>query len=105
MGLVDGAHQVDISKALKACANRLIGDEQEPADCTFTEPVKQPHWKDKEGKPFPVGSMLVEFPVWMIKNQPRPGNRVAFCSWNYFTKDSPLLDAGLLGPVQMRLSE
>jgi len=105
---------VDISKALKVgdnaleievtntWANRLIGDEQEPADSTFTEPIKQPHFKDKDGKPFPVGSMLVEFPDWMIKNQARPGNRVGFCSWNYFTKDSPLMESGLLGPVTLR---
>ena len=104
---------VDISKALKAganrveievtntWANRLIGDEQEPVDSTFTEPIKQPHFKDKAGNPLPVGRMLVEFPEWIMKNQPRPGNRVGFCSWNYFTKDSPLLDAGLLGPVQV----
>ena len=52
-----------------------------------------------------IDRMLVEFPEWIIKNQPRPGNRVAFCSWNYFTKDSSLLDAGLLGPVQLRVSE
>ena len=105
---------VDISKALKAganaleievtntWANRLIGDEQEPTDSTFTEPIKQPHFKDKDGKPFPVGSMLVEFPDWIMKNQARPGNRVGFCSWNYFTKDSPLMESGLLGPVTLR---
>ena len=105
---------VDISKALKVgdnaleievtntWANRLIGDEQEPTDSTFTEPIKQPHFKDKDGKPFPVGSMLVEFPDWIMKNQARPGNRVGFCSWNYFTKDSPLMESGLLGPVTLR---
>ena len=106
---------VDISQALKVganaveievtntWANRLIGDEQEPADSTYIEAEKR--WKDKEGKPLPVGRMLAEFPEWLLKNQPRPGNRVGFCSWNYFTKDSPLLDAGLLGPVQVRMSE
>ena len=105
---------VDISQALKVganaveiavtntWANRLIGDEQEPADSTFTGPIKQPHFKDKAGNPLPVGSMLVEFPEWILKGQPRPGKRVGFCAWNYFTKDSPLLESGLLGPVTVR---
>ena len=99
-----GANELEIEVS-NTWANRLIGDEQEPADSRYSEPIQQPYFKDKNGKPFPVGRMLVEFPEWMMKKQPRPGNRVGFCTWNYFTKDSPLLDAGLLGPVQVRVSE
>ena len=98
-----GANAVEIA-VTNTWANRLIGDEQEPADSTFTGPIKQPHFKDQAGKPLPVGSMLVEFPEWILKNQPRPGKRVGFCAWNYFTKDSPLLESGLLGPVSVRRS-
>ena len=39
------------------------------------------------------------------KDQPRPGKRVGFCSWNYFTKDSPLMESGLLGPVRLVQSD
>ena len=46
--------------------------------------------------------MLVEFPDWLMEGKPRPSKRIGFCTWNYFTKDSPLLPAGLLGPVVLK---
>lgn len=51
--------------------------------------------------PQSVGRMLKEFPDWLLKGKPRPGKRIGFCTWNYFTKDSPLPESGLLGPVQI----
>jgi hypothetical protein len=45
--------------------------------------------------------MLVEFPDWLIQGKLRPSKRQTFCTWNYFTKDSPLMESGLLGPVQL----
>lgn len=70
-------------------ANRLIGDEQEPADC--------------EWLPGSFGGrFLKEFPDWWLKKQARPSKgRYCFTTWNYFTKDSPLLPSGLLGPVKI----
>lgn len=73
-------------------ANRLIGDEQEERDCDF---VKAPQ---------PGGDYLVRFPDWFkkgIKNRPSKG-RKCFTDWNYFTKSSPLVPSGLLGPVKLR---
>ncbi len=65
--------------------NRLIGDEQLPQDAEF----------GKDGN-------LLRMPEWILNNQPRssPG-RYAFATWKHFTKDSPLLPSGLLGPVQI----
>jgi len=75
-------------------ANRLIGDEQEPADCKWL-----PGHIDN-------GKYLKEFPEWFLKKQPRPSkNRYCFTTWNYFTKDSPLSGPGLLGPVTIRMEE
>jgi hypothetical protein len=72
-------------------ANRLIGDEQQPADM--------------EWLPGPLGGnaqYLKEFPDWFLKKQPRPSTgRYCFTTWNYFTKDSPLIPSGLLGPVRL----
>ncbi|MCX6880339.1 MAG: hypothetical protein NTW21_42010 [Verrucomicrobia bacterium] len=71
-------------------ANRLIGDEQEPADCEWL-PGHQGN-----------GGFLKQFPDWFVKGQPRPSkNRYCFTTWNYFTKDSPLVSSELLGPVRL----
>lgn len=72
-------------------ANRLIGDEQQPADAEW-------------GKGhFGFGGPLKTFPEWFLRNLPRPSSgRFTFTTWNYYTKDSPLVASGLLGPVTLR---
>ncbi len=71
-------------------ANRLIGDEQEPPDCEWIPGY------------ISFGFSLKEFPDWFLKKQPRPSpGRYCFTTWNYFTKDSPLVSSGLLGPVRI----
>ncbi len=73
-------------------ANRLIGDEQEPADCEFVK------------APFPGGWYMSRFPDWFkggLKARPSKGRR-CFTDWKYFTKDSKLVPSGLLGPVVIR---
>ena len=76
--------------------NRLIGDEQEPPDLTWgKESVYK--WLGKE---YNIGHPLLELPDWFVKGQPRPSKgRFTFTTWNYYDKDSPLLESGLLGPV------
>jgi alpha-L-rhamnosidase len=71
-------------------ANRLIGDEQEPADSEWG--------RGHMG----FGGPLKEFPAWFLEGTPRPSKgRLTFTTWNYFTKDSPLIPSGLLGPVTL----
>jgi hypothetical protein len=94
--------RVDISSAVKAkrnkleikvtnvWANRLIGDEQQPPDCEYGKGA------------FGFGGPLKAFPEWFVTGQPRPSSgRFTFTTWNYFTKDSPLVSSGLLGPVTL----
>ena len=65
--------------------NRLIGDEFQPPDAEY----------GKDGN-------LLRWPDWLLKNEPRPSKgRYTFATWRHFTKDSPLLPSGLLGPVQI----
>lgn len=71
-------------------ANRLIGDEQYPADF---------EWGDDRGE---RGHAMKSFPDWFLKNQERPEkNRIGFSIWYYHRKDSPLQPAGLCGPVRL----
>ncbi len=67
--------------------NRLIGDEQLPPDC---------EWKGKE---------LKSWPQWLLDGKPSPTGRVTFTTWHHWTRDSTLLDSGLLGPVTIRVAE
>lgn len=71
-------------------ANRLIGDEQQPADCDWTA---APMWG---------GQVLTRIPDWVLKGKERPvEGRYCFTTWNYFSKDSQLISSGLLGPVTL----
>ncbi len=89
-GSVRGGENTLVIEFTNVWANRLIGDEQEPLDCVF------------EKAPYPVGGYLAQFPDWFVKGEARPSSgRECFVTWNYFTKDSPLVPSGLLGPIRL----
>ena len=67
--------------------NRLIGDEQLPPDVEWD------------------GKQLKEWPQWFLDGKPSPTGRLTFTTWHHWTKDSPLLQSGLLGPVTLRTAE
>ncbi len=72
-------------------ANRLIGDEQHEPDF---------EWGQDRGEDF--GRAMKAFPDWFLKGEPRPSaGRKGFVIWSYFRKDSPLQEAGLVGPVKL----
>ncbi len=87
-----GENQLEI-RVTNCWANRLIGDEQQPADSEWN--------KGDMG----FGGPLKAFPEWVLKDLPRPSKgRYTFTTWNYFTAQSPLLSSGLLGPVRVLTS-
>ena len=89
-----GKNSVEI-EVTNVWANRLIGDEQEPADCEWL----QGH---VFGPNLCGGRYLKRFPDWFVNKTPRPSKgRYCFTTWNYFTKDSQLVPSGLLGPVRL----
>ena len=67
--------------------NRLIGDEQLPPDCEWNGPA------------------IKAWPKWLLAGKPSPTGRLTFTTWHHWTKDSPLLVSGLLGPVTLRTAE
>lgn len=89
--------RMDVTKALQAdqnqleievtnlWPNRLIGDEQFPDDA---------EWE---------GRYLKTWPEWFLQGKPRPEpRRKAFSVVKHYSKESPLLPSGLLGPVTLK---
>jgi len=82
-------------------ANRLVGDQQEPDDCTW---YPDQRWGGQN-----IGAPLRAFPNWFadyVKTGNRPSQgRHTFVFWNKYKKDSPLPPSGLLGPVRLFKSD
>jgi hypothetical protein len=76
--------------------NRLIGDEQLPDDCEWATPSTA---KDPFPKSWGLG--IDHWPQWLLENKPSPTGRIAFTTWKHWSKDDPLLESGLLGPVRI----
>jgi hypothetical protein len=100
--------RVDITEALQAGANeltvnvvnlwpnRLIGDDMLPPDCDWIPPFHA-------GNPVPPthGSVLARWPQWLLEGKPSPTGHVTFAAWKLWSKEDPLMESGLLGPVQI----
>jgi hypothetical protein len=81
-----GTNKLEI-KITNLWPNRLIGDEQLPDD------------REWNGKP------LRAWPQWVLDGKPSPTGRFTFTTWHHWTKNEPLLESGLLGPVTLRVAE
>jgi hypothetical protein len=77
--------------------NRLIGDEQQPEEDKFRPGAGGSGFASLSG-----GAIEV-LPEWYRRGQPKPASpRVAFATWKHYTKESPLLESGLVGPAVLR---
>jgi len=86
-----GRNAVEV-EVVNVWANRLIGDEQEPSDVAHSDAPAADS-----------GELLLAYPDWFAKGvaaRPSKGRR-CFVTWNYFSKDSPLVPSGLVGPVRI----
>ena len=85
-----GRNRLDIA-VTNNWANRLIGDEQHPADF---------EWGIDRGES--MGRGMKSFPEWFMGKAPRPSQgRKTFNIWYYYRPDSALQPAGLVGPVRI----
>jgi (4-O-methyl)-D-glucuronate---lignin esterase len=49
-----------------------------------------------------VNGSIQLLPEWYRRGEPKPSDgRVTFTTWKHYTKDSPLLQSGLIGPVTL----
>lgn len=80
-----GANELEI-RVTNLWPNRLIGDEKKP-----------PYLK------FSPGGSPAEWPDWVVNGASVPNTgRFTFTTWHHYSKDSPLLESGLLGPVTLQ---
>ncbi|QIP12638.1 glycosyl hydrolase family 43 [Spirosoma aureum] len=105
-------YQVDVTEAMKAGANtieirvtnlwpnRLIGDENRPEEAKYTP------GGGASGFASLSNGAIEQLPDWYQQSKPKPaGGRITFTTWKHYTKDSPLLESGLIGPVTLRVAE
>ncbi|MDE6379691.1 MAG: hypothetical protein K2L11_04395, partial [Muribaculaceae bacterium] len=80
--------------------NRMIGDELEPDDLEWSEPLIYDY---APGKPR-AGCYLTSNPDWLRNGNERPskGRKTVGC-FKFFTADSPLLPSGMFGPVSVKM--
>lgn len=96
--LVPGKNTITI-KITNTWWNRLIGDEQLPDDLTWRPKLRY------AGEDY-FGYELSEFPQWVWTGEQRPSkDRVTFTAWRYVEKNTPLIPAGLIGPVKILASK
>jgi hypothetical protein len=79
-----GKNSLEI-KVTNLWPNRLIGDEQLPADC---------EWKGT--------GAINAWPQWLLNGEPSPTGRFTFTTWHHWKRDDELLPSGLLGPVTIQ---
>jgi hypothetical protein len=88
---LDGFVQAGINnleiKVTNLWPNRLIGDENIPADF-----IRE-------------GSVIKQWPAWLENPAERPSERITFAGYKHWDKDSELQTSGLLGPVKIIVSE
>jgi len=99
--------RVEISEALRKGANtlevdvtnlwinRLIGDEQHPADCKY----------DNVDMKWYTNKALTEWPEWITSGKERPvKERITFTTWKHWDAGDKLQPSGLIGPVKLQCS-
>jgi hypothetical protein len=87
--VITGDNELQV-KVTNLWPNRLIGDEQLPAENEYNRYGIN-------------GAAILKLPEWYQQGKPKPaGGRITFTTWQHFTKDAPLLESGLIGPVVIR---
>ncbi|MCB0603080.1 MAG: hypothetical protein KDC28_17705 [Saprospiraceae bacterium] len=91
-----GENQLEV-RVTNQWVNRLIGDAQMPDLYEYTT-MDQP----SPFRPLAEGAIRA-LPQWYLDGAPKPvDGQVTFTTWKHHHRDSPLLDAGLIGPVMIR---
>jgi hypothetical protein len=90
-----GANELVVS-VVNLWPNRLIGDDHLPDDCDWVPPNTS-----RNPTPHTWGGVLDHWPSWLLANKPSPAGRVTFTTWKHWSKNDPLFESGLIGPVRI----
>lgn len=91
----EGENELEV-RVTNLWVNRMIGDEFEPDDVEWEDPEPYTY---APGNPL-AGVSMKGIPEWLQKGLPRPSQgRHAVVNTKFFTRYTPLLPSGLLGPV------
>jgi hypothetical protein len=99
-----GANDLEVEVAT-LWPNRLIGDEQFPAEYEYGGGGGA---GAGGGGGAPAGGTartgaISRIPDWYAQGQPKPpSQRIGFTTYKWYSKDDPLFESGLLGPVLLR---
>lgn len=68
---------------------RLLGDEHLPTENEY----------GRDGRRV---SGILKMPDWYLKGEAKPGERIAFSTWQHFKIGEPLPESGLIGTIKLR---